>query len=748
MAAALGPSRSPPEEPARVAQRSRREDTVRIGGGSAIASATLTGDLLNADAGKVHVLSPSESSTAAPSWSAEPATARSARPPLSARIARRLDAAGALVPAALVLFFSFQAGGFFPGAPGVAACALAVVLALRATLARRPFASFTAPVAVVTGALAAYGAWILMSASWSHAPGRALTEFDRTLLYLLAFVACATLAWSPRRVAWAVRALVLAIFAVCLVGWTSRVAPDVVYLDPGGAADRLSQPLTYWNTQGLIAALGIVMAVHLASSAREPRWARALGAAAVPVLASTLFLTFSRGAILAALAGLVAYVVFYRSRGLLLGALAVLPPAAAALIFSYHADRLAKGDSLEAAATVAQGHGVAQAVALCTLAAALTSLAGTQWLHRPLHRVALPPRVRRPARAAAVVVALVVLVAVPLAVGAPAYVGRQYDRFVSGNTTPATDQRVRLLNPGNNGRLDHWRIALKEWRLHEVRGTGAGTFENSWNRERRTEFNVRDAHSIYLENLSELGVVGLGLLGLALGTLFAAVTWRGQRRLRDREQALDPSLYAAFAGAFVAWAVHAGLDWIWETPAVTVWVFALGGMLLTARVAPDAVAAPGRTARVAIGVGCLVLAVIPFEVVRSQRALDESVRAFESTPQNCPKAIDASLRSLGAVGARAEPWEIIAYCDVGAGESGLAVAAARNAIRRDPDKWTYRYALALVQGVDGQDPRPAARRALELNPRSQLARQAVKVFIRAKPRRWPAVARTLQLPNN
>lgn len=674
----------------------------------------------------------------------EPARRRRLTP---ARARRWLDASGALLPAVLALFFSFQAGGFFPGSTGVAAAVLAVLLALRATLASRPFASFTGPVVIVAAALASYAVWVLVSASWSNAPGRALIEFNRALLYTLAFLTCATLAWSPRRLAWAVRALVAAIFVVCLVGWVSRVAPDVLSLDLGGASDRLSQPLTYWNTQGLIAALGAILAVHLASSAREPAAVRALGAAAVPVLASTLFFTFSRGAILAAIVGVLAYVVLYRSRGLLLGAVATVPPVAVALLYSYDADRLATVDSLGAAA-IAQGHTVARGVALCTVAALILSLVATRWLHRPLHRAALPPRARRPVRIASAIVALAVVVGPPLALGAPDYVSRQYDRFTTGDRTPADDQRARLLDSGNNGRLDHWRVAVRTWREDPVRGTGAGTYEHSWNLGRRREFNVRDAHSLYLESLSELGVVGFGLLALALGTFGGALLWRGQVRPRRRSRELDPSLYAVAAAALAAWAVHAGLDWVWETPAITAWMFALGGMLLASRVGPEVPPGPGQGSRVAIGLGCLVLAAVPVQVVRSQAALDDSLRAFQASPQDCPKAIDASLRSLAAIGGRSEPWEIIAYCDVGQGELNLAVEAARNAVRRDPASWTYRYGLALVQGAAGEDPRRAARQALERNPRSALARNAVEVFGAARPRQWPALARGLPLPTS
>ncbi len=95
---------------------------------------------------------------------------------------------------------------------------------------------------------------------------------------------------------------------------------------------------------------------------------------------------------------------------------------------------------------------------------------------------------------------------------------------------------------------------------------------------------------------------------------------------------------------------------------------------------------------------------------------------------------------------RAEPWEIIAYCNLGVGQPALAVQAAENAVARDPGRWTYRYAQALVVAATGGDPRPAARKSLALNPRGEMPREAVKRFRAAKPSRWPAVAHRLPLP--
>ena len=53
---------------------------------------------------------------------------------------------------------------------------------------------------------------------------------------------------------------------------------------------RLNWPTSYWNATGLIAALGVVLGMHLACSLRDHPVLRVLGAAAVPPLAATAHL--------------------------------------------------------------------------------------------------------------------------------------------------------------------------------------------------------------------------------------------------------------------------------------------------------------------------------------------------------------------------------------------------------------------------------------------------------------------------
>ena len=112
----------------------------------------------------------------------------------------------------------------------------------------------------------------------------------------------------------------------------------------------------------------------------------------------------------------------------------------------------------------------------------------------------------------------------------------------------------------------YWHVAWQEARAAPLAGQGAGTFHLSWLEHRPIDASVQDAHSLYLETLAELGVVGLALLLLALSPPLA-VALRGAR---------SP---AATAG-YVTFLVHAGVDWDWELPAVTVAGLLCGAQLL------------------------------------------------------------------------------------------------------------------------------------------------------------------------
>ena len=75
---------------------------------------------------------------------------------------------------------------------------------------------------------------------------------------------------------------------------------------------------------GIACALGVVLALHLTASGAEPRWRAGRRGRALPLVAVTLYFTFSRGAIWALPVGLVALRARWRSRA---GCSAALPAA-------------------------------------------------------------------------------------------------------------------------------------------------------------------------------------------------------------------------------------------------------------------------------------------------------------------------------------------------------------------------------------------------------------------------------------
>ncbi len=648
-------------------------------------------------------------------------------------MANRLTLAVLLVlPGALTAYLSFNSGGFFPDTQAFVVIVLVLILAARIALANAPFAGFGRPLLLVGAGLGLFALWTLLSGLWSDAPGRALLEFDRVLVYLVGTLLFGSFVRSAARVRWMLRGLALAIFAVCTSGLVTRLLPDLWPISGTIADNRLSYPLTYWNSLGLIAAVGIVLCFHFTSSRSEPPAARVLGAAAVPPLAATVALTFSRGAIAAGIAGLLTYALVARPRALISGLAATVPAAAIAIVAAYNADLLATLDPTRPAA-VDQGHRVAIVVCLCAAGAGLLRAVLLRIDARlPLR---LSRRVPRRTLVPAVAGSIVALAALLTAVGLPGEVERQYDRFVEGENPGTTaDLRTRLIDPANNGRLDHWDVALEGFRNAPVEGSGAGTYENLWAIGRPTALSVRDAHSLYVETLGELGIVGFALLAIALATVIVMLALCSRGR--------DRTLYAALLGAAVTWLLAAAVDWNWEMPAVTLWLFCLAGAALAESGGRrQLIGPPSAAARTLATAACAALAIAPSLVLISQGKLDDSADAFAAG--DCPAAVKDARSSISALAVRAEPYEIRGYCRLQDGQPDSAVRDFEKAIDRDPDNWTYHYDVAIARGAASLDPRSQAAQALRLNPRNVQAQDAVKRFQTDDPRRWLRESRAL-----
>jgi hypothetical protein len=491
------------------------------------------------------------------------------------RIELVLAAPVLLGPAAL----AFAKGGYFDVprlVAGVVACALVIVVAARDA---RPIPR-SALLAV--GGLAALTAWTGLSILWAPIAGAASDDFQRALLYLFAFVAAVAVLRPPgvRRL---VEPVVLGgIVAAALYGLSERLLPGIFSLQElPSADDRLAWPLTYWNALGALMGMGLVLAAWVPS-----RWA----AATAPLLGLACYLTFSRGALGATLAGLAVLVALTPTLPQL-RRVAVVAAAAA----------LATLATLPLSAVEAPGGSAAQGAAMIVVLAALAVAAAllttprgaapepadpapaASARARPAPAASAPARPApaasapaRPAPARSPAPFLTTLRWAALGTLALALVvtGIAVTRVERTGAGPAQGADPSRLVSAQSNRYEYWRVAVDEFADSPLKGGGAGSFRTDWLRERTIDETVRDAHSLYVETASELGLVGL----IALIAFVAGIVAMARR---------SPEAAGAI-GALAVYAIHAGLDWDWELPALTLVALTLAARLATEDARPGA----------------------------------------------------------------------------------------------------------------------------------------------------------------
>ena len=619
------------------------------------------------------------------------------------------DAALIALPGALVIYLSFDTGGYFPASPAFVAIVLVAVLVLRITLVDQPFEGVSRALATAVAALGLLACWALLSALWSDAPGRALVEFDRSYMYLLVLVLAGLAARTSIRLRWLAASIAAGELVVAIAALATRLAPDRFPIDiPAFGESNLAYPLTYSNALGMLCVTGAILALYFASSVRLPRAARVAGAAALPVFATTVYLTLSRGPVAAAVIGIVAFVLLGRPRGLLPALVATVPTSVIAVASAYQHPVLTGADPAGAGGAAA-GHTVALVLALCVLAAVVIRLALTPIDNR-LAGYSLPERSRRPVLAASWIGLALAVVVVGLALHAPSRISDQYHRFIdAAQASPTQDIRKSVFSSANRGLLDNWSVGLHAFRDRPLLGQGAGTYEVYWNQDRpakQSSYNVTDAHSLYIETLGELGVVGFVLLLIMILAVLASLL--PVRRGRNR------ALYAALFATALAWLFHAGVDWDWEMPAVSLPFFALGGAALALHRDSALPAWTSQGVRVLVALLLIFTAIAPGLVLASQRQLNDARDALGA--RNCNRAIDRAAASISTLSFRAEPYEVLAICQAQAQRVGFALQAMKKAETLDPDNWRYAYGVGVLRGGAGLDPFPELARAQRLNP--------------------------------
>jgi O-Antigen ligase len=588
-------------------------------------------------------------------------------------------------------------GGYFPTTWGWTALAFLWVAGL--TIVLRPTIRVSKAGALFLFGWAALLAWIALSTLWSIDLAATVLEVERTLVYASA-AAMFVLVCNRRSQRPLLGGLLCAIGAVSLFSLGTRLFPNVLRVYDPTAAKRLAQPLGYWNGLSSFTALGAVLAFGFATQARTLAARAAAAALLIPLLA-TFYFTFGRSGWVALAAGALVAIGLHRRPLRPLALLVALAPLLALDIWlSSRRHGLTHAHATLARAT-RDGHALALRLLILALAAA--AIVAVFWL---VERRTTFGRSVKVAFALSLVVACIAGAALVFShYGGPVSLTQRAWRNFKAPPSRTTNLNKRLFTLSGNGRYQLWKIALDDARDQPWLGSGAGSYERYFLRHQpRDVARVRDAHSLYLETLAELGPLGLALLVVVLGTPLAVAVKR--RR----------PITAFAAGAYVVFLVHGATDWDWELPAITLAALVCAvAMLLDERGARQTKrsSATVRSLAVAAAAGAGIFTAVgllgnsALAASRSDLAAGKIAAAQEQARRAASWAPWAS-----------DPWDILGDAQFAGGERVGARASYQKGLSIDRNDWNLWFDLALA--ATGPARRHATAESIALAPRSGL----------------------------
>jgi hypothetical protein len=549
-------------------------------------------------------------------------------------------------------------------------------------------------------------AWALISSTWGESSSQALLVANRWLTYA-AFLAVATFLLRERPAA-------LALLCGVGAGGLALLVYLVIELMGGGApelflARRLFDPIGYVNALGtylLIAAFW--PAIALAERGR-PVLVSALGAGAASLAASLMILTQSRGA--AAAAAISVVVVLGVVPGRLRRAWLLLVVAGGVAISAPTMLDVYRSGSV--APTPASAHDAAVAALLTAVGVAFVWGGALLIVRRLSGRGTAMLRKVGVGALACLVAAGIIIVAAFL--GRISHeVSRQYKAFIHPGQAVVAASNTTHLTSGAGNRYDLWRIAWTDFTEHPFKGVGAGNWSVSFFRARRVTQDLHQPHSVELQALSELGIVG----GLAL-LVFVIGVYLG---LLDRRPAIrgDPTTRAmtvAACGIFTGWLAHTSVDWMQLMPGLT------GIALSGAAVLIGDEGRRGERRRLltwpALIVVLAIIGVGAAFLVRQTLGDHYRIEAQAALGKTPRQAISDANQALAYDGDLLAAYYLKAAAYARLDDYTSSRATLLAAARREPHAWITWALLGdlAVRGGDLTAARAAYRRALALNPR-------------------------------
>ncbi|HTU14852.1 MAG TPA: O-antigen ligase family protein [Solirubrobacterales bacterium] len=640
-------------------------------------------------------------------------------PPTTDRIRESLPAvAGFGLPFLIVVYLALEAGGYdlvVRGQVGIIAWWIVLLGVIAGLL---PLTRVTRGGWAVLAVLGALAAWTAAALTWTESTERGLIELSRvaTLLGIFALMLLLQGRDGFRR---SVAAVGAAVAVVAVVALASRFQPDwfpASEIPADYPVSRLNHPLEYWNGLAAFMAIGLAPLLWAASSARSIP-VRALAAGAVPLVVLACYLTASRGGAIEAGAALLILIVLFPRRLSLLPTLLVTGLGSAVLLLLIQARPelrdLLPGDAAGSQGTEMLWLTLGVFIVVAVLQAVVTTATAR-------NRIVIPRVGRKTARRFGLASGVLALLVVFVALGS-GWAGDRWSEFKE--PAPGDGTVGRLGNLSSGERYKVWESAVDAGSSEKLTGIGPGTFEFWWAREGTGTQFVRDAHSLYLENLAELGPLGfLLILTLVLGPIVLAGTRALARGSDDRR-----ALLAAAAAGMAAFAVAAGIDWAWELTVLPVMFL----ILVAATVGPAAESRRGRkrsrftpvplSGRRKAGFGLAgVVAILAIAIPLAGTVLvRESERLFREG--DLKGSLEKADRATGIQPYSASALDQKSLVLIAAGRPEEALPPALDATNRESTNWRTWFVLESAYRALGDDSgaERAAARARDLNTRSR-----------------------------
>ena len=630
----------------------------------------------------------------------------------------REGALAALAAFVLIAYLALRGGGYEVVVRSELGVAIWVAILAVSAIGIFPRNSLSRRGYLLVGLFVAYVVWTGLALVWTESAERTVLELSRVVILFGIFV-FALLARGADTLRWIAGGVGSAVGVIALLALLSRFEPG--WFPPNEVAevlpsevDRLNYPLTYWNGLATLVAMGTPLIIWVAADARAVLL-RALAAAALPALALTVYYTISRGGVAEMAIAVAVLVAFHPRRLTLLAPLALGGLGTAILIIAAGA-RSELADGLTTSTAADQGvQMLAITIAVCLLAGALNFAVQTA-IER--ERITLPRVGRHHARRAALGCVLVAVIAA-LAVGAPGKISNSWSEFKQP-VTPGGGS-ARLNSVSGSGRYQWWESAVDANASDPILGIGPGTWEYWWARgDGGVVGFVRDAHSLYLENLGELGIVGFLVIVAMVGGILITAILR-VLRLADDPDRRAPS--AAVLAALTTFAAAAAVDWAWEMTVLPAAFFVLAAATIEIR-EPKIPSGASRRTQPLLRIGFAAVAILAGVIVAvpmlSTSAIDRSKSEVDAG--NLPEALASARYAQDLQPYAASPRLQEALILQLGGELEQAAAQASQATSDEPTNWRNWLVLSKIEQAQGRDQEAAAdyERARSLNPRSPL----------------------------